>query len=508
MDRETSTTLPVAIVGGGLAGLTLARRLADAGVALRLFDKSGDIGGRLATRRRDGGPWNHGAPWVEGQPGDFATWLEGLRTSRALPGWRFTGEPQMRELLRPLCRDLTLALGRRVTRIGGEAGAWFLHGGDGGPCGPFAAVLFALPAPQLQALLAESGLAVFPELDAVTMAPRLSLLLRLREEAGSDRALLEGLTESPVDAAGWSLVPAVAAPAMAPADPLRLVAHAPAADSRRCLECPPQQVVERLRPALERTLRAAGIAPERLLEVTAHRWRHALTERPLAAPCLWSEALALGAAGDWCLGPRASDAWRSGNALAEQVLASRGEDRLPWPAFDDLEADAELIGDLRSDHAGETGAVWIYRGLLRFTRDPVLQQFAEEHLATERRHLDHFEGWLPPPCRSRLLPLWRLAGFTLGALPLLGGRRWVFATVDAVENFVVDHYDQQIERLRGSTPPRRRLAEALRAFRDDEEHHRRDAAGRQGEPPSRALRLWRRVVDIGSRRAVVAARRF
>jgi len=507
MDRETPTNLPVAIVGSGLAGLTLARRLEEAGVPLRLFDKSGDIGGRLATRRRDGGPWNHGAPWVEGQPEDFAAWLEGLGTSRALPGGRFTGEPQMRELLRPLSQDLPLALGRQITRIVGEAGAWFLQDAKGERCGPFAAVLFTLPAPQLQALLERSGLAAFPELDAVAMAPRWSLLLRLRE-AGSDRALLEGLTESPVDAAGWSLVPAVAVPGLAPAEALKLVAHAPAADSRNCLECPPQQVVDHLRPALERTLRAAGIDPERLLEVTAHRWRHALTERPLAAPCLWSEALALGAAGDWCLGPRAADAWRSANALAEQVFASRGGDGLPWPDFDDLEADAELIGDLRSDHAGETGAVWIYRGLLRFTRDPVLREFAEEHLATERRHLHRFEDWLPPHCRSRLLPLWRLAGFTLGALPLLGGRPWVFATIDAVENFVVDHYDQQIERLRGGTAPRRRLAAALQQFRDDEDHHREDAAARQREAVSPALRLWRRLVDTGSRRAVVAARRF
>ena len=35
-----------------------------------------------------------------------------------------------------------------------------------------------------------------------------------------------------------------------------------------------------------------------------------------------------------------------------------------------------LIGDLRSDHAGETGAVAIYLGILAVSRDPAVRQFA------------------------------------------------------------------------------------------------------------------------------------
>ena len=34
------------------------------------------------------------------------------------------------------------------------------------------------------------------------------------------------------------------------------------------------------------------------------------------------------------------------------------------------EMPAWLIGELRSDHAGETGAVMIYRGILAFCKDP------------------------------------------------------------------------------------------------------------------------------------------
>lgn len=87
---------------------------------------------------------------------------------------------------------------------------------------------------------------------------------------------------------------------------------------------------------------------------------------------------------------------------------------------------AGLVADLRSDQAGETGAVWIYRGVLAVSRDPALRAFAQRHLATERRHLGLIEACLPAADHSRLLPLWRLAGWLTGALPALArprGRR-------------------------------------------------------------------------------------
>mgnify|MGYP001315731459 CR=1 FL=1 len=35
-----------------------------------------------------------------------------------------------------------------------------------------------------------------------------------------------------------------------------------------------------------------------------------------------------------------------------------------------------LKREMRSNHAGELGAVWIYRGVLAVTRDPALRAFA------------------------------------------------------------------------------------------------------------------------------------
>lgn len=165
-----------------------------------------------------------------------------------------------------------------------------------------------------------------------------------------------------------------------------------------------------------------------------------------------------------------------------------------------------LERDLRSDHAGEAGAVQIYRGILAVARDESVRDFARHHLRTERSHLERIESLLPVPKRSRLLPLWRIAGFLTGFVPAVLGPRAVYATIDAVESFVDHHYQSQIDRLSqdGIYPEVRRLLEDCRL---DEVDHRDDARNRLRAPDGLLVRLWRRLVSGGSAAAVVLARR-
>lgn len=165
-----------------------------------------------------------------------------------------------------------------------------------------------------------------------------------------------------------------------------------------------------------------------------------------------------------------------------------------------------LLFALRSDHAGETGAVAIYRGILAVSRDPELRAFATEHLVTESRHLDLLEQVLAPELRSRLLPLWRLAGFVTGALPALFGAPAVYRTIEAVETFVDAHYAQQIDYLRDHFPDAR-LQQLLQTCREDEIQHRDDARARIGEAGA-VGKLWSALVGAGSSIGVFFASRF
>ncbi|MCX7062322.1 MAG: demethoxyubiquinone hydroxylase family protein [Gammaproteobacteria bacterium] len=174
-----------------------------------------------------------------------------------------------------------------------------------------------------------------------------------------------------------------------------------------------------------------------------------------------------------------------------------------------------LQRELRTDHAGETGAVMIYRGVLAVARDPELRAFARHHLDTEQRHLGLIETVVPKRSRSALLPLWRLSGWLTGALPACFGPRAVYATIEAVETFVDRHYAAQIEQIdrhlaqapsSAEAGPLQQLRPLLVGCQADEVAHRDDAGSRWDHRPGALLKGWLWLVSQGSAQAVLLCR--
>lgn len=187
------------------------------------------------------------------------------------------------------------------------------------------------------------------------------------------------------------------------------------------------------------------------------------------------------------------------------ALPPRDGAELMWPPFTAMPL--WLQQELRSDHAGEYGAVMIYRGVLAVSRDASVRQFAEQHLLTEEKHLALMDTIIPASGRTRLLPVWRVMGWLTGALPALLGRQAVFATIEAVETFVDHHYEQQLVRLnpQGEYAALRQILVDCQA---DEVSHRNEATELASPDRSLLLRLWCAIVGSGSAAAVVAAKRI
>lgn len=191
-------------------------------------------------------------------------------------------------------------------------------------------------------------------------------------------------------------------------------------------------------------------------------------------------------------------------SLVRRWESSRGADACP-PGLS-----AHMERELRSDHAGETGAVWIYRGIRTLAarrKDARLVEFATRHGATETEHLRLIESCLPPARRSWLLGAWRVAGWLTGAIPAMFGHRAVYATIAAVERFVDQHYQQQITHIREHGGPAELLAVLLRCQAEEREH-RDEAAALAGPTVPPMLRAWCTVVGAGSAAAVWVARRL
>ena len=95
-----------------------------------------------------------------------------------------------------------------------------------------------------------------------------------------------------------------------------------------------------------------------------------------------------------------------------------------------------IIPDLRTDHAGETGAVSIYNGILLVSKDKEVRKFANNHLLTEKKHLQLIDDILPEGKKSKLLFLWRFLGLLTGLIPALFGKKFIYVTIYFVESFV------------------------------------------------------------------------
>ena len=161
---------------------------------------------------------------------------------------------------------------------------------------------------------------------------------------------------------------------------------------------------------------------------------------------------------------------------------------------------ARLAEILRVDHAGELAAVQIYRGQKAVLGDaPAARHFAEME-AQEALHLARFDKLLIERHvrPTALAPVWRLAGFALGAGAALMGEKAAHACTEAVETVIEEHYAGQIAELRERDPE---LAAELSKFRDEELAHR-DLAVEEGAREARGYGLLSAVIGAGCRAAI------
>lgn len=168
-------------------------------------------------------------------------------------------------------------------------------------------------------------------------------------------------------------------------------------------------------------------------------------------------------------------------------------------------ADSESM--IRVDHAGEYGAVRIYEGQMAVfgnrkseTADAI-RKMAEQ----EQEHLSAFDKLINER-RVRptaLEPVWRVAGFALGAATALMGEKAAMACTAAVEEVIDEHYAQQIERLDGDPA----LKTTVEKFRTDEVAHKNEALA-HGAEEAPGYKLLSETIKAGCRLAIKLSERI
>lgn len=319
----------VAIIGAGLAGLTLARALSGV-AAVTVFEKSRGFGGRMSTRRAEPYAFDHGAQYFKAKGEAFRGFLAPFIEAGLVARWSprmvrlgadggtepvtqdaplYVAAPAMNSLCKRLGEGLEVAVATRVREIRRTAGLWTLAMVDGSVAEGFNWVVSSAPAEQTVALMPE----VFSEmaaLSAAKMAGCFTLMLGLEAEfdAPWEAAKVE---TGPV---GWAARNATkpgreGLPA--------LVLQSANAWAEAHLEDDPEAVEAEMRVTFE------GLIGQRLEPAYAslHRWRFAAVETPATQPFLMDAEQGLAAAGDWCRKARVEAAFDSAAALAEALKA-------------------------------------------------------------------------------------------------------------------------------------------------------------------------------------------
>jgi hypothetical protein len=343
-----------AIIGAGVAGLAAGRELAQYGHSVTIFEKSRGLGGRVTTRRVEGGfAIDHGAQLMKAPTAATQALVAAVAGATQIerPVWVFdaggslrpgdpgqNAEPQwtwpggIATLAKHLGEGLLVQREVAVTHLSGAAGSYSLHSAAGA-YGPFEVVILTPPAPQSAAILAASAIdagigdELLAALDPARYRPCLSVALAFARRpelpwyaaVNVDRqhpiawlACEHGKPGRAPDGVGLFL--AQMAPAWTEVNwdalPKGTYAHG-------ALPAPVVEVHALVRDLL-------GTELGELLWADAHRWRYALCD----LPCLPAAAEGRGGivvAGDLVAGQgRVHLAIESGWAAAERVRALLG----------------------------------------------------------------------------------------------------------------------------------------------------------------------------------------
>lgn len=319
-DHPGGRHVKIAIIGAGMAGLTCAESLIEAGHEVHVFDKGRGPGGRMSTRRIEHAGetlhFDHGAQYFTVRDEAFARRVARWEADGIAARWPAAGEdawvgtPAMNAPIREMAERVGAAFARQVSGLARGEG-WTLRFEDGAPETGFDGIVVAVPAEQAAALL-EDHAEDFARIAAATRADPCWTLM-----AAFAARLDAGDACRGAGAVGWA--------ARNSAKPGRDARHeawvvqAGPDWSRAMLEEERDAVVAKLLPAFAEALGLTDLPEPRHL--SAHRWRFAKSGKA-GETSLWDEGARIGVCGDWLCGPRVENAFLSGRALAVRIGAA------------------------------------------------------------------------------------------------------------------------------------------------------------------------------------------
>jgi predicted NAD/FAD-dependent oxidoreductase len=326
----------VVIMGAGMAGLTAANVLRDAGCRTLIVDKGRGVGGRMATRRIGDAVFDHGAQFITVRDPRFRSMMDAWLEAGAAREWcrgfadagltlqtdghpRYRGASGMTTIPKYLARNLSLRTGTRAGAVRSSDKGWRIEM-EGGEAVRGSAVILTPPVPQSLALLEAGGVLLPKRVSAVLRNihydPCLTVLAVLDGPSGIPEPGGVQVDEEPVAWVADNRTKGISPQAHA------VTVHGGPEFSRSRWgsdeECIAGELLEFAGRWMKGTAR----------EVQVMKWRYSKPLRATAEPCLVVDDPALLVfAGDAFAGPRVEGAAMSGLETARAVIERLGSAR-------------------------------------------------------------------------------------------------------------------------------------------------------------------------------------
>jgi renalase len=331
--------IDIAIIGAGIAGLTCAQQLQQAGKQIVLIDKSRGLGGRLATRRLASTHADHGVCYLKAKSDLFQQWIDALVSVGILQVWTdgihnltATGELQPPTKFAPcyaaplgatsiakyLGRDLEIVGDRLITAIMPIKHGWRLSSNDPDWSLTAAQVIIATPPAQALAIAKETiDPGYLQQLSSVRFSRSITAIAVYPASQQAAAATIKWRGIQSIDHPTLAWIGLDSSKQLTPTNPV-VVVQSNATFAAQNFDAPDLSVIgQQLLNLIEPLIRPLH-APE-LIQV--HRWGYAFAQNPLSIPFLTAQTAApLYLGGDWCGGNRVESAYQSGLAIADRIL--------------------------------------------------------------------------------------------------------------------------------------------------------------------------------------------
>ncbi|OIP68679.1 MAG: amine oxidase [Oscillatoriales cyanobacterium CG2_30_44_21] len=330
----------VIVIGAGMAGLTCAQQLKQAGLDVTIVEKSAGVGGRMATRRLQATWVDHGAQLISVKSDNFGRFVRRLQDKSIVKEWtrnvyqlssdgltppaaderhqRYCCPLGMTAIAKYLASELEIINNARIVSVSHSDQKWQLLS-DRQESLETRAIVSTMPAPQFLPLFEEA------------LAPAPSFLQALQSvKFAPSVTIMAGYSASHEVPQEWQAIACVNDPILSwishnsskhpdTATQPVFVFQSTAQFARHSMDEADLEIAGK--PLLNQVgrLLAPWLASPEWWQV--HRWRYALVEESLGVSCLSTKIpIPLVCAGDWCAGKTIEAAYHSGLAAAESAI--------------------------------------------------------------------------------------------------------------------------------------------------------------------------------------------